>query len=216
MGEYITFIPTCQSHFVTMLQFKRDICPEFCGMNAVKCDKNNTVKLSYVYNLVGCYIRTVDSARQLVGKESAYVTFVIPKPNLRQLTQNRSGVWFTCNFSCKLDSSGQGLWSVMVPYKHENETRDSKKKYIYISGEFLDSWKSLSVKLLPSYFCSWNDLVDTISCFQPNALVYYIFSYSSTCFEPYCADHQEYLLYIYNIWFFVIHTAWVTAQCTGS
>ena len=37
-----------------------------------------------------------------------------------------------------------------------------------------------------------------ISCFQPNALVYYIFSYSSTCFEPYYAHHQEDLLYIYT------------------
>ena len=38
-----------------------------------------------------------------------------------------------------------------------------------------------------------------ISCFQPNALpVYYIFSYSSTCFESYCAHHQEDLLYIYT------------------
>ena len=34
-------------------------------------------------------------------------------------------------------------------------------------------------------------------------------SYSSTCFEPYCAHHQEGLLYIHSIWFFV------TAQCTG-
>ena len=40
-----------------------------------------------------------------------------------------------------------------------------------------------------------------ISCFQPNALVYYILSYSSTCFEPYCAHHQEDLLYIHSIWF---------------
>jgi len=42
-----------------------------------------------------------------------------------------------------------------------------------------------------------------ISFFQPNALFYYIFSYSSTCFEPYCAHHQEDLLYIHIIWFFV-------------
>ena len=35
--------------------------------------------------------------------------------------------------------------------------------------------------------------------FQPNALlVYYIFSYSSTCFEPYCVHHQEDLLYIHR------------------
>ena len=34
-----------------------------------------------------------------------------------------------------------------------------------------------------------------ISCFQPNALVYCIFSYSSTCFMPYCAHHEEDLPY---------------------
>ena len=41
-------------------------------------------------------------------------------------------------------------------------------------------------------------LQSLISCFQPNALVYYIFSYSSTCFEPYCAHNQEDLSYIYT------------------
>ena len=56
-----------------------------------------------------------------------------------------------------------------------------------------------------------------ISCFQPNALpVCYIFSYSSTCFEPLCAHHQEDLLYIHSIWFFICHSSWVTTQCTGS
>ena len=44
--------------------------------------------------------------------------------------------------------------------------------------------------------------------FQLNALlVYYIFSYSSTCFEPYCAHHQEDLLYIHSIWFFICHSS---------
>ena len=55
-----------------------------------------------------------------------------------------------------------------------------------------------------------------ISCFQLNALVYYIFSYSSTCFEPYCAHHQEDLLYIHTIWFFMCHSSCVTVRCTGS
>ena len=55
-----------------------------------------------------------------------------------------------------------------------------------------------------------------ISCFQPNALVYYIFSYSSTCFEPYYAHHQEDLLYIHSIWFFMCHSSCVTVRCTGS
>ena len=44
--------------------------------------------------------------------------------------------------------------------------------------------------------------------FQLNALfVYYIFSYSSTCFEQYCAHHQEDLLYIHSIWFFICHSS---------
>ena len=56
-----------------------------------------------------------------------------------------------------------------------------------------------------------------ISCFQLNALVYCIFSYSSTtCFEPYCAHHQEDLLYIHSIWFFMCHSSCVTVRCTGS
>ena len=55
-----------------------------------------------------------------------------------------------------------------------------------------------------------------ISCFRPNALVYYIFSYSSTCFEPYCAHHQEDSLYTYSIWFFMCHSSCVTVRCTGS
>ena len=55
-----------------------------------------------------------------------------------------------------------------------------------------------------------------ISCFQPNALVYYIFSYCSTCFEPYCAHHEEVLLYIYSIWFFMCHSSCVTVRCTGT
>ena len=54
-----------------------------------------------------------------------------------------------------------------------------------------------------------------ISCFQINALVYYIFLYSSTCFEPYCAHHQEVLLYIHSICFFMYHSSWATVQCTG-
>ena len=44
------------------------------------------------------------------------------------------------------------------------------------------------------------------SCFQLNALVYYIPLYSSTCFEPYCAHHQEVLLYIHSIWFLMYHS----------
>ena len=44
--------------------------------------------------------------------------------------------------------------------------------------------------------------------FQLNAsFVCYIFSYSSTCFEQYCAHHQEDLLYIHSIWFFVCHSS---------
>ena len=44
--------------------------------------------------------------------------------------------------------------------------------------------------------------------FQRNApLVYYIFSYSPTCFEQYCAHHQEELLYTHSIWFFVSHSS---------
>ena len=43
---------------------------------------------------------------------------------------------------------------------------------------------------------------------QLNALlVYYIFSHSSTCFEPCCAHHQEGLLYIHSIWFFICHSS---------
>ena len=53
-----------------------------------------------------------------------------------------------------------------------------------------------------------------ISCFQLNALVYYLSLYSSTCFEPYCAHHQEVPLYIHSIWFFMYHSSWVTVQCT--
>ena len=46
-----------------------------------------------------------------------------------------------------------------------------------------------------------------ISRFQlGNALVYYTFLYSSTCFEPYCAHHQEAPLYIHSIWFFMCHS----------
>ena len=37
--------------------------------------------------------------------------------------------------------------------------------------------------------------------------VYYIFSYFSTCFEQYCAHHQEDLLYIHSIWFFICHSS---------
>ena len=38
--------------------------------------------------------------------------------------------------------------------------------------------------------------------------VYYIFfPYSSTCFEQYCAHHQEELLYTHSIWFFVSHSS---------
>ena len=37
--------------------------------------------------------------------------------------------------------------------------------------------------------------------------IYYIFSYSSTCFEPYCTHHQEDLLYIHSIWFFICHSS---------
>ena len=50
-----------------------------------------------------------------------------------------------------------------------------------------------------------------ISRFQFNALVYYIFLYSSTCFEPYCAHHQEAVLYIHSIWFLMYHSVnnWV-------
>jgi len=55
-----------------------------------------------------------------------------------------------------------------------------------------------------------------ISCFQLNALVYYIILYYSTRFEPYCAHHQEVLLYIHSIWFLTYHSSWVTVQCTGS
>ena len=63
---------------------------------------------------------------------------------------------------------------------------------------------------------SENSVLGLISCFQPNALVYYNFSYSSTCFEPYCAHHQEDLLYIHSIWFFMCHSSCVTVRCTGS
>ena len=39
-------------------------------------------------------------------------------------------------------------------------------------------------------------------------IFFFIFvSHSSTCFEPYCAHHQEGLLYIYSIWFFICHSS---------
>ena len=67
-----------------------------------------------------------------------------------------------------------------------------------------------------SVLTSFNDVLYLISCFQTNALVYYIFSYSSTCFESYCAHHREDPLYIHNIWFFMCHSSCVTVRCTGS
>ena len=58
------------------------------------------------------------------------------------------------------------------------------------------------------FMCCWPCILVIFDfVFQLNALlVYYIFSYSSTCFEPYCAHHQEDLLYIHSIWFFICHS----------
>ena len=54
------------------------------------------------------------------------------------------------------------------------------------------------------FMCCWPCILVIFDfVFQLNALVYYIFSYSSTCFEPHCAHHQEGLLYIHSIWFFM-------------
>ena len=76
-------------------------------------------------------------------------------------------------------------------------------------------WSRFIVNLVTIRF-QRTRLYHLISCFQPNALVRYIFSYSSTCFEPYCAHHQEDLLYIHSIWFFMCHSSCVTFRCTGS
>ena len=99
----------------------------------------------------------------------------------------------------------------------------------------LDPLLCLSIRLFPSFSAPWTrhptisflvvrfvllhtafrtSFLGLISCFQPNAHVYYIFSYSSTCFEPYCAHHQEDLLFIHSIWFFMCHSSCVTVRCT--
>ena len=51
------------------------------------------------------------------------------------------------------------------------------------------------------FMCCWPCILVIFDyVFQLNALlVYYIFSYSSTCFGPYCAHHQKGLLYIHSI-----------------
>ena len=60
----------------------------------------------------------------------------------------------------------------------------------------------------PNFSESCYDLLVFDFMFQLNALlVYYIFSYSSTCFEHHCVHHQEELLYTHSIWFFVSHSS---------
>ena len=63
---------------------------------------------------------------------------------------------------------------------------------------------------------NWRDLFDLNSNLMHFSLFIIFLSYSSTCFEPYCAHHQEDLLYIHSIWFFMCHSSYVTVQCTGS
>ena len=55
-----------------------------------------------------------------------------------------------------------------------------------------------------------------ISCSNLMHYLFIILSYPSTCFEQHRAHHQEDSLHTYSIWFFVCHSSWVTAQCTGS
>jgi hypothetical protein len=59
------------------------------------------------------------------------------------------------------------------------------------------------------FMCCWPCILVIFDfVFQLNALFfYYIFSSSSTCFEPYCAHHQGGLL---CIWFFICHLRRVT------
>ena len=80
---------------------------------------------------------------------------------------------------------------------------------VHISSVILSTWFKAQVLYAQySYFLFY-------FVFPTYALVYYIFLYSSTCFEPYCAHHQEILLYIHSIWFLMYHSSWVTVQCTG-
>jgi hypothetical protein len=70
---------------------------------------------------------------------------------------------------------------------------------------FLISWTLLQV----FFVCCWPCILVIFDfVFQLNALlVYYIFSSSSICFEPYRAHHQDGLLYIHSIWFFMCHSS---------
>ena len=86
------------------------------------------------------------------------------------------------------------MWKTKITQSTRNLNRQKWLLRMHCMGLF--SWWTSEVEM------GYN----LISCFQPNALVYYIFSYSSTCFEPNCAHHQEDLLYIHSIWFFMCHS----------
>ena len=81
-------------------------------------------------------------------------------------------------------------------------------------------------RMLPRYsmqwqHASWFVLVQPLLLYpllyrRLQNIICYIFSYSSTCSEPYYAHQQEGLLYIHSIWFFICHSSQVTVQCTSS
>ena len=78
-----------------------------------------------------------------------------------------------------------------------------------IASQWVNDNKTIDTFMKFFFMCCWLCILVIFDfVFQPNArLVYYIFSYSSTCFEPYCAHHQEGLLYIHSIWFFIRHSS---------
>ena len=81
------------------------------------------------------------------------------------------------------------------------------------------NWTSCQHNNKLFFMCCWPCIlvIFDLNYNQMHFSLFIIFlSYSSTCFEPYCAHHQEDLLYIHSIWFFICHSSYVTVQCTGS